>query len=554
MTRAFLALVTLVCGLPLLSQTTIGQRAIVNAGSFAPFGTPGGGIARGSVFTVFGGGLGPASSPPLAFPLTSTLGGVSIKVSSPDGATSVDAIPLFVSPGQINAIMPSNAPLGMVSVVVTSSGAKSNPSPIQVVNSSFGIYAISGGGFGPGVFQNFNSSADQPVNSLAVSAQPGQAITLWGTGLGPVSYADNIAPAPASLLTPVEVFVGGKVAPILYSGRSPCCSGTDQIVFTVPSDAPAGCWVPVQVRTERTIVSNTATMAIGSSSGSACSEPDNPAATKFIAGGKMGWINAFRLANRTQTIGLTIDTTTDFASATFRRESGGAFTYNPLYSLPPAGSCGTYSGRGNLFWQDPLPGTATTGSVLDAGAQLGVAGQRVTISKSQTASLGFLGWLQSGIVKVVSTLRLNPGTVAVQGFGGADVGAFVANVPAANSLTWTNRDQIPATISRAQALTVNFSGVPSGQTVLIIGGYYSPSINATGMFTCTVAGSATSFTIPANVLAGIPARQPRDHAAGTGLLMIGSAPLSSPVSFSPSGLDYGAAFLTLLSGKAVHYQ
>src|SRR5580698_1673603 len=99
---------------------TIFPRGIVNAASFVAPGLPGGAIAQGSIFSIFGTNLGPGSSPPLAFPLVTTLGGVSIKVSQ--GANSVNAIPLFVSPGQINALMPSNTPLGLVSVQVTFNG------------------------------------------------------------------------------------------------------------------------------------------------------------------------------------------------------------------------------------------------------------------------------------------------------------------------------------------------------------------------------------------------------------------------------------------------
>jgi uncharacterized protein (TIGR03437 family) len=552
-TRFRLCLVFLACASALLAQPVIGQRAIVNAGSFAPFGTPGGGIARGSVFSIFGSGLGPASSPALAFPLSTTLGGVSIAVSAPDGSASVAAIPLFVSPAQINAIMPSNAPLGMVSVVVSFIG-RSAPSPVQVVNSSFGIYAISSAGFGPGVLQNYNSQADQPVNSLAVSAAPGQVITLWGTGLGPVTFGDNVAPTPGSLPTPVEVFVGGVAATVAYSGRSPCCAGTDQIVFTVPAGAPAGCWVPVQVRTESTYVSNAASMAINPSAGAPCSEPANPFATKFVSGGKLGWLNLYRLSVRTQPTGYTIDTTGDYSSSTFRTETGGPFVYNPLYSLPPVGACTTTSARGNLFANDPTPGVAATGGALDAGAQMNIAGLRVS-ANSQTASYAPVGWNQTGLTASgKSTLKLNPGTVLAQGLGGTTVGIFQANVPIPNPLTWTNRDQLSATIDRSQPLTVNFSNVPSGHTVLVMGGYYSPALNATTMFTCTAPGSAASFTVPPYILGTVGAVRPNDHGRSNGVLMVGSAPLGSPLTFSATGLDFGAAFFTYLSGKAVVYQ
>ena len=47
---------------------------------------------------------------------------------------------------------------------------------------------------------------------------------------------------------PVEVYVGGKRADVTYRGRSGCCAGIDQIVFTVPQGVE-GCYVPVVVKT-----------------------------------------------------------------------------------------------------------------------------------------------------------------------------------------------------------------------------------------------------------------------------------------------------------------
>ena len=427
------------------AQPLIAQHGIVNAGSYIPFGLPGGAIARGSVFSIFGAGLGPPSSPPLAFPLATTLGGVSIKVSNADSTVAVDAIPLYVSPTQINAILPSNAPLGPASVVVTYSNARSNPSTIRVAASAFGIYAISSAGYGPGVLQNYNSPTDQPVNSLQTSAQPGQVITLWGTGLGAVSFADNVAPTPGSLATPVEVFVGGKLASVQYSGRSPCCSGTDQIVFTIPADAPTGCWVPVQVRTEGTTVSNTVTIAIGSSAGAACNEAANPFAMRYVNGGRLGWVDLRRFALHSQPINLTIDTTVDYSAVLLRNEPGGPFAFNAVYSLPPAGSCGTYYGSGDLLWKDALPGTAFSSS-LNGGASVNVGVRRTAAISAPTLSYSRLGYYQTGITTLKSSLILNPGTVQVQGAGGPDVGTFIAATPLPAPLTWSNRDLVSKTV------------------------------------------------------------------------------------------------------------
>src|SRR5580698_6832343 len=85
-------------------QPIVYNRGTVNAASLAPPGLPNGPIALGSVFSVFGENLGPAQSPALSFPLSPTLGGVSLSITQ-SGATT-QAYPLYVSPGQINAVMP----------------------------------------------------------------------------------------------------------------------------------------------------------------------------------------------------------------------------------------------------------------------------------------------------------------------------------------------------------------------------------------------------------------------------------------------------------------
>jgi uncharacterized protein (TIGR03437 family) len=194
----------------------INPHGIVNGGSFMSPGLPGGSIAQGSLFTIFGENLGPATTvQPAALPFPNTLGGVSVSITQ--GSVTMPAIPYNAGANQINAIMPSTAPLGLVSVRVTFNGVPSNPSPVNVVNSSVGIL----GAQGPGVIQNFNSQTDQPVNTPFIPATPGQLVILWATGLGPVTFPDNVTPTSGSLPTPIEVWVGGQsVTNIQYDGRS----------------------------------------------------------------------------------------------------------------------------------------------------------------------------------------------------------------------------------------------------------------------------------------------------------------------------------------------
>ena len=116
----------------------INYRGILNAASLTPPGLNGSAIAQGSIFSITGQQLGPAAlTESSGFPLLTTLAGVSVKVTQ--GTTSVNAFPLVVSAGQVLAIMPSNAPLGPVSIQVTYNNDTSNMTTATVAANSFGI-------------------------------------------------------------------------------------------------------------------------------------------------------------------------------------------------------------------------------------------------------------------------------------------------------------------------------------------------------------------------------------------------------------------------------
>ena len=177
---------------------------------------PGGSIARGSIFTIFGRDIGPATRATVsAFPLETTFQNVSVEIIQ--GSATVNAIPIFVSAGQVNAIMPSGAPLGRVLARLTFNGEQSNPTPMTIAENSVGIFTATAAGIGPGIFQNFISQTEQPFNTPSKTARPGQVVTMWATGLGPISGPDGEAPPVGSLPFDVEIFVGGKtVTKLLY--------------------------------------------------------------------------------------------------------------------------------------------------------------------------------------------------------------------------------------------------------------------------------------------------------------------------------------------------
>lgn len=517
-------------------------RGILNAASFVPQGLPGGDIARGSIFSIFGRELGPADGARVtAFPLHAELAGVSIEVCR--GERCVAAIPLFVRADQINAIMPSDAPVGLVSVRVRFQNEPGNWFTARVAQASFGVFAVNSGGFGPGVVQNFLASNDQPINSAATTARPGQIVTMWGTGLGPGLNSDIEAPQAGALPVGVEIWVGGVAATnVLYSGRSPCCAGVDQIVFEIPAAAPSGCYAPVEVRLDGAVVSNTVTIAIGTGQ-AACSDPGGEVMAALRAGGATGVVTLLRQTQFTERPAPLMQQESDFAIAEFREDAGGPFTYHPEWALPPIGSCITQSSRGALLDRTPRPGTAPTIRALDAGETLRVsaAGAATAVAKRLGRAHSYLDLVGARLGDSdASTLFQAAGSEAtVSGGGAADVGAFEVAVPAPPSIQWTNRAALRE-IDRSNPPTLTWSGVEDGALVWIWGGVSDFTTDSAMTFSCLADGGSDSFTLPRQTLQRAPAL-PIRAARSRGWLSVSALSRSGARSFAAEGLDRGFA-------------
>ena len=280
-------------------------------------------------------------------------------MSVTQAGTAVAAIPIFVSAGQINAILPSTAKAGLASLRVTYQGRTSNAIPIQIGDSGPGIFAISGGGYGPGVVQNFVASDNQPINSLVSPAERGQAITIWATGLGPVPFPEDVAPQAGDVAAAVSVTIGGRPAAKLYSGRAPCCSGVDQVVVTVPNDAPLGCWVPLQI-TAGGVVSNTVTMAITSAGAQGCSDTDNPLSALVRTSGTQGFVHVQRVDSFNDVTSAPISALLDKLYARFITQPAATFAFDPYLSYPPSGSCIVHQTAGDANVAKTLRGVPWT--------------------------------------------------------------------------------------------------------------------------------------------------------------------------------------------------
>ncbi|MGP8247979.1 MAG: BACON domain-containing protein [Bryobacteraceae bacterium] len=540
------------------SAPVIGQGGIANAASNRP-----GTVARGSYFTIYGSNLGPAQyqlAP--GFPIPDNLAGVVVTVSQ--GSYSKRAYLNFVYMSQINAILPSDTPLGNVQVTVSYNGTTSAAATVNVVNTAFGTFSTAYGP-GPGIVQNYNSATNQPLNTASTPLTPGQIAILWGTGLGPITTGDNTPPPGGNMSVPVQVSVGGIPASIQYAGRAPGFAGVDNIYFNVPANTPTGCSVPVQV-TAAGVTANTVRVAINSN-GSKCQDPANPFVGTTSSGGTTGTIGLVRvsLSGIVDSSQAGVNSTFDVGLGIFSNTpAGGDLAFSSFMNLPPVGTCVSTNKLldfGSVIGTSGLSLDNSGSKSLDAGSALTVTGPKGTAQITHfdpNSGTGPYLSLLGGEVPVDGSDSLppflEPGSYTVTGPGGKDIGKFTASLNLATPVNWTNQSQITS-INRSAGLTLTWSGGDANSSLVILGGSSDQQSKNSGGFFCLAPVSAGTFTVPSNVLMDLPPTGPVTNIQNTiGVIAIAALPLSNPTHFTAPGLTNGLVAQTYLTAVAVPVQ
>ncbi|MEX2302248.1 MAG: DUF192 domain-containing protein [Bryobacterales bacterium] len=487
----------------------------MNAASFLAPPVAGSGLAQGSLISIFGAELGPEPGVSAEqFPLAMELAGVSVDIQTSDGRV-LAAIPLFVSAGQINALLPSETPVGLNLVAVHRGGVASGLAAVKVVRSSFGLFAFGSGVVRPAAAQRYVSETDHPLATSAAPARPGETVVLWGTGMGPVTEPESNAPQTGSLETPVEVLVGHKSASISYQGRTSCCVGLDQINIRIPDDAPAGCFVPVWVTVHGAQYSNLVTIPI-SADGGPC--VDGPPLPPPLPGAPVGRVLLRRAVELDDSLSAIEETTRDLAVGRFGASpeepaeamvfstaaQGGSTDGVPaplgtagLPVLPPAGTCLAYDGL-----------AAETGASLDAGIQLELDGPAGRAAVARVEG-------EYRLSAPPGTLFLGTGRHHVEGIGGNEFPPFAAEVSSGEPAQWTATagEEVEARLSGLSlewALPPAASDSISPEAILVVGRDASaqpPGVDGEippTRFVCSAAEGAEALAIPAAVLANLP--------------------------------------------------
>lgn len=201
---------------------------------------------EGSLFTgeeivaAFGSGLTSATEIASSVPLPTTLAGTTVKVKDSAGTERLASL-FFVSPGQINYLLPPGIASGTATVTVVNGSSTVASGAVEVAKVAPGLFSANSSGQGvPSGYalriKGDNSQSNEAISQydagqakfLAVPIDFGPAtdqmyLILYGTGI-----------RSRSSLSAVTFTLGGENVPVLYTGPQGDFVGLDQINLQLP--------------------------------------------------------------------------------------------------------------------------------------------------------------------------------------------------------------------------------------------------------------------------------------------------------------------------------
>src|ERR1035441_4551450 len=199
-------------------------------------------VAGGCLTAISGSEFSDVSQRATAVPLPSQIAGTSVSLGD-------QPLPLlYLSPGQIDAVIPYDAPANFPLLLTINRGGLISPGAAVVVSEAR-----------PAVFLQPQVSARQGAivgpSALASPQTPvrsGDQIVIYCEGLGPVSpelSAGSLTPDSLfQTINPVYVTVGGQDANVEFAGLAPGAVAEYQINLTVPAGVTPGDSVPVVIK------------------------------------------------------------------------------------------------------------------------------------------------------------------------------------------------------------------------------------------------------------------------------------------------------------------
>ncbi len=399
-----------------------------------------------------------------------TIAGAVVSIRPVGSSTPIPAQVENATSSGITFLVPADTPLGNAQLIYHQAGELTQWAAITIAASDFALYTTPA----PGV--NVSASGPATSNGLSTPVQPGQAIEIFGTGIGALPQSSP------------QVTLGGVMQTVLYAGIAPDEPGLIQINFQIASGTPDGCYVPMTVSWG----SSTATSYLSkTSSGMPCQHPfqlSTSALQTLDAGGTV----------ETGMISMTTALEAASAQQASRQESASA-TFNSLTAAEIA----------SYFTEPPAQG-CSVGSNAPAGLVVSIIGppfsgsvtlQHASTTLTLTAASGFEYSLTLPPTADAPLNNLPAPEIAggawtwnSSGASGAPSGSFNFNLAAPVQLNSGAPIIIPT--EQYQTITWNGAGFDSGAMLqMTLTGLGS------GAVSCVAPAQAGALTIPANLLA-----------------------------------------------------
>lgn len=207
---------------------------------------PNGAIAPGSIASMFGSQSVANLAPVVAIASgqpTLSLGGVTLTITDSTGLSAVAPL-LYVSPAQINFVVPANLAPGTAQFSASTSNSGAVPITTTAILQSVSptLFSMSGDGRGVAAAQAVQTTAAKtPVQTMipvfqcnassgcnavpiALSSNYTTTLVLYGTGIRNVASLGDIS-----------ANINGTSLPVAYADAQPTAEGLDQVNVTLPS-------------------------------------------------------------------------------------------------------------------------------------------------------------------------------------------------------------------------------------------------------------------------------------------------------------------------------
>jgi uncharacterized protein (TIGR03437 family) len=195
-------------------------------------------VAPGSLASAFGKQIGASTEAATILPLTTTLGGVRVSVMDSAKASRL-ALLFYVSPNQINFVVPDGTAAGMATVTILNGDATPPSTTVLVATVAPGLFTANSQGTGvaaalairrviatqtdtevPVFHCDANACGSDPIDLDAAS---NVFLELFGTGI-----------RGRTALAKVSATIGGTTVDVLFAGAQGQFPGLDQVNLMLP--------------------------------------------------------------------------------------------------------------------------------------------------------------------------------------------------------------------------------------------------------------------------------------------------------------------------------